>query len=176
MKKITLFIAVFLICSPHLAFSESVSLSTYYPAPFGAYDRIRLVPRPEILPVAGPCKVGMLYARDSDYTLRYCRDVVGNPEAGEWGTMSAGIWENDGSNNVYLIDTDTIDDFSIGIGDIDPDALLEVSSSGQGFDLLMLSTDDDTDGDLFMVNATGQVGIGTVSPTGILDVASITTC
>ncbi len=28
-----------------MVFSESLTLSTYYPAPFGSYDRLKLVPR-----------------------------------------------------------------------------------------------------------------------------------
>ena len=28
-----------------ILFAENITLTTYYPAPFGAYDRLRLVPR-----------------------------------------------------------------------------------------------------------------------------------
>jgi len=122
MKKITLFIAAFLICIPHLAVAETISLSTYYPAPFGTYDRIRLVPRP-IIP--GPlCRVGTLYTRDTDFTLQYCADVGGGPNAGNWGPME-GLWRNDVADNVWLIDSDTVD-FRVGIGTVSPNTQLEL--------------------------------------------------
>lgn len=43
-KFFSLFLAVSLIFCP-LSLAEELTLTTYYPAPFGAYDRIRLVPR-----------------------------------------------------------------------------------------------------------------------------------
>jgi len=169
MKKIILFAIAFLFCNPHLVFSETVALTTFYPAPFGTYDRIRFVPRPEIV---GVCRVGTMYTRDSDNTLRFCRDIGLGPDNGAWGPLPD-VWERDlATNEVFLTDTDTVDDYSVGIGDRTPDAVLEVSSSGQGFDLLKLSTDDGTDGDLFVVKSDGKVGIGTVAPAVELEVQS----
>lgn len=166
MKKIILFVIIFLICSPHLVLAETVTLSTYYPAPFGTYDRVRLVPRD---PIAGACRVGTMYTENVLFTLQFCSDDGSGVNDGAWGVMP-GLWENDGGNEITLVGVDTVDDFHVGIGDSNPNAVLEVSSSGQGFDLFMLSTDDADNGDLFIVDATGQVGIGTITPEALLDI------
>jgi hypothetical protein len=46
--------------------AEELHLTTYYPAPFGSYDRLRLVPRTSFLP--GDCdeprEVGVMYYDD----------------------------------------------------------------------------------------------------------------
>ena len=161
MKKILFFATAFLICSSHLVFSETVSLSTYYPAPFGTYDRLRLVPRDLI---AGNCKVGTMYTENVTNTLQYCAEA-GNPppNTGSWGPM-VGLWENDGSDNISLVGTDDPTTFNVGINDSTPDAMLEVSNDGTAADLFMLSSDDGNDGDLFVVKSDGKVGIGTTAP------------
>jgi len=53
---------------------------------------------------------------------------------------------------------------SLGILDWSPEAQLEVSAHGGPRDLLMLSSNQDSDGDRFIVKNSGNVGIGTVSP------------
>jgi len=54
----------FLIFLSTILFAESIKLSTYYPAPFGAYDRLKLVPR-DSLPLDPNCDdkldLGTLY-------------------------------------------------------------------------------------------------------------------
>ena len=57
-----------------------------------------------------------------------------------------------------------------GIADGTPDALLEASASGGASDLLMLSSDDANDGDLFIVKNSGNVGIGTTDPSSALEI------
>lgn len=55
------------------------------------------------------------------------------------------------------------DSGNVGIGDIGPDALLEVSASGGASTLFMLSSDDANDGNRLIVTNAGNVGIGTPS-------------
>jgi hypothetical protein len=54
---------------------------------------------------------------------------------------------------------------TVGIKVDTPDAMLEVSADGQTTpDLFMLSSNDNTDGDRFIVKNNGNVGIGTNTP------------
>ena len=46
MKK--LICALILLSVSGTAYAETIQLNTYYPAPFGAYDRLRLDPRTTI--------------------------------------------------------------------------------------------------------------------------------
>jgi len=54
MVKIMALVGFLVIISSALFADNVVKLSTYYPAPFGAYDRIKLVPR-ETLPLDPNC-------------------------------------------------------------------------------------------------------------------------
>lgn len=172
MKKIILFSIAFLFCSPHLAFSQqTVSLSTFYPAPFGTYDRVRLVPRP-LIPGAN-CRVGTMYTLETDLTLQYCGENpadLGNEENGVWGP-AIGVWDRDGADNIFLVGTDDPTTFMVGINDSTPDAILEVSGDGSATDLLNLSSNDGNDGNRMTVTSAGDVGLGTATPVERLDLA-----
>jgi hypothetical protein len=110
-------------------------------------------------------------------------DVVGNIHASGWIKAGLGIridGENHGiydsaqSNFIFFDKETTVEgrentgDIRIGIGDNDPDAFLEVSASNKADslnrDLLMVSSDDSNDGDIFIVKNNGNVGIGTNNP------------
>ena len=53
-----------MVCSAPVLWAENITLTTYYPAPFGSYDRLKLVPR-DSLPADPNCNdaedVGILY-------------------------------------------------------------------------------------------------------------------
>ena len=57
-----------------------------------------------------------------------------------------------------------------GVGDVTPDALLEISQSGGSNAPFMISSDDNNDGDRLMVNGSGNFGLGTTTPTSRLHV------
>jgi hypothetical protein len=61
-----------------------------------------------------------------------------------------------------------------GMGDSYPDARLEVSAEGGADDLFMLSSNDDNDGDRFVVKNDGKVGIGSADPQYKLDIRGTT--
>jgi len=62
----------------------------------------------------------------------------------------------------------------LGVGDTTSEARLEVSANGGVSDLFMLSSDDNNDGDRFIVKNSGNVGIGTTSPYAKLSVVGET--
>ena len=74
------------------------------------------------------------------------------------------------------LDMDGYDILNIGkagFGEATPDATLEVVSDGGG-DYLMISSVASADGDIFIVDSSGNVGIGTSSPDRKLDILDAT--
>ncbi len=115
MKKLILFLV--LTFTAGSVYAQSVQLSTYYPSPFGMYDRLRLVPRAELL---GACvgDEGTLYVRSSDTSLRFCGT------GGVWGAFGGGIWTQNG-NNLYPTDTAN-PNLRLGIGTTAPAANVNI--------------------------------------------------
>lgn len=123
-----------------LAFADpvnTVTLTSYYPAPFGAYDRMRLVPRAPL--GAGTCTAaneGTLYIPDSTFAINQCR-------AGTWVPIGDGLWrvERTSANarfdsiadiDQYFLrnfgsywDVDILQPY-VGIGTDDPTAYLHI--------------------------------------------------
>lgn len=82
---ISFFVLLFL---PNIASAETLTLTTYYPAPFGAYDQIRLVPRAAQV---GACAHGTMYVNSTTGNLEFCS------AAGTWGP-APGVWLQNGTN------------------------------------------------------------------------------
>jgi len=61
-----------------------------------------------------------------------------------------------------------------GIGDLTPDALMEITDGSLVNDLLMVSSDDDRNGDSFIVKSDGKVGIDTATPLSWLHIQQST--
>jgi hypothetical protein len=100
--------------------NKMFTLTTYYPAPFGAYDRLRLVPR-AALP-AGQCNNntrGTFYFDQDLNSLRIC----GMTDIWEW---IHGVWIQNG-NDVFLADVANPNLF-VGIGTATPNERLEVNN------------------------------------------------
>jgi hypothetical protein len=77
-------------------------------------------------------------------------------------------------DNAYMVIQGASTGF-VGILDNEPDAHLEVSANGgSGGAVIMVSSNNDNDGDLFIVNEDGNVGIGTTSPYAKLSVVGET--
>ncbi len=55
-------------------------------------------------------------------------------------------------------------ELAVGLGDSTPDAKLEIYGGGGTFPKLMISSAENTNGDLMIVTSSGTVGIGTTSP------------
>lgn len=63
--------------------AEKLTLTTFYPAPSGIYDRIQLAPREEM---EDNCMVGTLYVNNENNFLYYCRPSK-DGEEGKWSEL-----------------------------------------------------------------------------------------
>jgi hypothetical protein len=108
--------------------SETISLVTYYPSPYGAYDRMQLVARD-----SQPCEctqkfMGLLYV-DKTGSLKICTYLE---DKYQW--VSVGFWQ---INNGRLF-PENFDALYVGIGTNEPQARLHISG------------DSRFDGDIFL--------------------------
>ncbi len=145
-KIIELFFAIMMVAAgmllPSPAESADMTMTTYYPALYGEYDRIRLMPRTGS-DLAGTCTIGTLYV-NSGGVPRYCiNDGTGS---GLWGNVPD-LWTQSG-NNIFLTDTLVNSSLKVGIGTSTP--------------TFKLTIQDDN-----MIIAKGVFGSGTTVPSGL---------
>jgi len=101
------------------AHAGSVSLTSHYPAPYGRYDQLRLVPRD---PLPANCDIGTIYVDKTSNLFQYCSDDgVGT---GIWGSGS-NYWTRSGLN-IYT--TDSSLSVYIGIGTATPSEKLHIQA------------------------------------------------
>ncbi len=83
-KIISMIITGIILLSTSLSYStDTITLNTYYPSPFGAYDRIRLAARASL---TGACEPGTLYLDKTTSLLKLCYDDgAGN---GSWDSAT----------------------------------------------------------------------------------------
>jgi hypothetical protein len=115
MKK-SLPLLIFLLVAGR-AEAGSVQFSTYYPAPFGIYDRLRLPPRAAL---TTPCDAGTFYY-ETGVGLKFCDEATQ-----AWGSLGGGVWTQSG-DNIYPSDTATNPNLNVGIGTTNPSSELEVN-------------------------------------------------
>ncbi len=119
MKKFIVFLFLFFLFSLQLVSAESITFTTYYPAPVGAYDRIRLVPRAAM---TGSCSIGTLYVTTTG-DLLYCQnDGFGN------GIWVSGVWTQTGFN-IYPTNTPN-PSVKVGIGLTAPQFRFHIQDGG----------------------------------------------
>lgn len=125
-KIIGLIVILFLCFVSSILAQETITLTTYYPSPFGVYDRLRLAPR-AALPAAdcNGTSIGLMYYDDALNSLRVCEDIGAGPQ---WGSVGgSGIWRRDaGLEYVYL---QNINDF-VGIGLETPQEIFHIRAIG----------------------------------------------
>jgi hypothetical protein len=117
MKKLLLILFVLLVFCVS-AYSETLTLSTYYPAPFGSYDRLRLVPRT----TAGLNCAGMDGLMVYDTTISPAS--VSICSGGTWVPLADRIWSRSGTNIILTTASD-----NVGIGINPPTQKLDVSGN-----------------------------------------------
>jgi hypothetical protein len=131
-KKFTFFSVLFLTLASNLTFlnflafsqgqpqnPEAITITTYYPAPFGVYEQLRLFPI--AAPPAADCNLnseGTMYFDNGSHQLKVCRQNA----AGQFVWQSAGLWTLNG-DNLYPDDTN----WNIGIGTTSPQAKLDIN-------------------------------------------------
>jgi len=218
MKKILFFTLLFVGLSWAVAHAQSLNLQSYFPAPFAAYDRLRLTPLDNTdgnTPQLGQACVGLegtIVVVDASPELRICLDTPTGPE---WTTIPS-VWTLNG-NNLYPTETEaptSNDDIQVGIGTDTPATKLHVVH-GSGAAVVRLEGGDDSGVTLWEAGATpsekgsltfngsddlilqsrsgkidlnaaaggsashhltldttGYVGINTITPTALLEVAA----
>jgi len=114
---------VFFICPPGFAQTESMTMTTYYPAPFGAYDIIRLIPRSD---APNNCADGTLYVDANDNNeLHLC-----GGGSGPGSNDNISVWKQSGTNIFPRKGTGQ----NVGIGTETPGGKLEVAGGTAIFD------------------------------------------
>ncbi len=128
MKKINKkYLFIFIVMTSTLpAYAGNVEITSNYPAPFGTYDRIHLVPRADL---TGPCQIGDLYV-DGSNNFQFCND--NGTGQGVWGHLRE-IWSEQivGNNrNVYPTDTLVNPNLKVGIRTTTPQMTLTLDNDG----------------------------------------------
>jgi len=108
--------------------AEEITMTTYYPVPFGTYKEMRLFPNNTPSPCAAVDDAGKLYYDNTDNQVRACSfNTVTSTY--EWQTFE-GLWDVSG-NDIYPSDAN----WTIGVGTATPDSsvVLDLSSTVAGF-------------------------------------------
>lgn len=144
---ITIGVIVFTLGYCFKASAETLSLTTYYPSPIGAYSELLLVPQAA---KSGACTPGTFYVRNDNYQIEVC----GSTSSWTGSTLSS-AWTQSGTD---LYPNNTA--WNVAIGTVTPGAKLDVNGSAN-----------------IRSNAlvTGNVGIGSTNPATKLDVNGTST-
>ncbi len=88
---------------------ETLTITTYYPSPYGVYKRLRVYPSTDISPLAVCTNKGEMFYNDSDNQLYICNgnNWVSAGGGGDYWTLSG--------TNLYANDTN----WNVGIGTTD---------------------------------------------------------
>ena len=162
MRKIFHLFIPLIFLFPSLLFAENLTLTTYYPSPFGVYDQLRLFPR---APLGTPCKIGTLYVTSPD-GIQFCQDD--GTGTGAWG-HPPGIWDQL-NDDIYLSDTLTNPNIAIGIGTITPNSRLTIKGIGITNATASLNVLDNNDTSILLIKDDGNIGFGTITPASKLTI------
>jgi hypothetical protein len=147
---------LFLLSAPSLLFADSLSLTTYYPAPFGSYSLLKLTPTADAS--MGACdttKNGLIYLSSDSNQLKICID-------GSWDTTSP--WTlNAAGKIVYLTNSDTDTAYKTGIGVLSPNARFHVNGIDDATYGQMELESSGSDAKLSLFNSSGATTTGNSS-------------
>ena len=159
MRKILLALSILCI-SCATVYAETLTLSTYYPAPFGSYDRLKLGPRALGGLVCDAANEGIMYYDSTEKKVMVCSEIFTN--VWDWG--QPGYWTRDDSFSPARLFPTEITDY-VGIGTITPNANLQVngSISRQGTTLLGTAAEQATQVNLGTGGSTTDGSSATIS-------------
>lgn len=110
---------LFLLSTPSLLSADTLSLTTYYPAPFGSYNLLKLTPNTDAsMGVCDSSKTGLFYLSSNSFELKICTGTA-------WSSTNP--WTlNTTTKIVYLTTSDTDTAYKAGIGTSTPDTRFHV--------------------------------------------------
>lgn len=105
----------------HFAFaqttSEEITITTYYPSPYGVYNEMRLYPHSPATTSCDSTQEGLMYYDSVSHNLMVCRD---NGATYAWESTGGGYWVTVG-NDIYNANTG-----NVGIGTNSPTEVFQV--------------------------------------------------
>lgn len=134
---------------------ESLTITTYYPAPFGVYQNLRLFPTTTVPTCAAANDEGVMYYDDTANVnqLMVCRETA--PGVYGWGVSGSNWTHPSGTNFLYTNNPD----WNVGIGTEAPERQLHL----KGVNPIILFEDDEietgtTELTNFMIQADNAAG------------------
>lgn len=152
------FLLLSLLSTPSTIFADTLSLTTYYPAPFGSYSILRLNPSTDAS--MGACdatKTGQLYMSSDSGELKICNGTSWN-SAGPWTHVIA-------SKFVYLYYAVSDTAYKVGIGLNAPLARFHVRGLDDATHGQLRVESTQSDAKLTLYNSSGATTTGNASLT-----------
>lgn len=122
LAAVFVFLAVSIACA-----QESITITTYYPSPYGVYKQLRLSPTDDFTPYAVCTNEGEMYYDASANALYVCSSNPSGIPSGRVWRLAPGagaLWSLNATTNAIY----NTDNRSVGIGTSAPGALLEIYS------------------------------------------------
>jgi hypothetical protein len=82
-RTILLIYLVLLLCAP-VVFAEEVTITTYYPSPYGSYNELQLYPHSTPVATCNATNKGTMYYDSDDNTIHICNGTA-------WGLIGGGV-------------------------------------------------------------------------------------
>ena len=85
-----------------VAGAETLTVTTYYPSPYGIYQQLRLMPTDSIDPLAACSDKGEMYYDDSDNQMYVCNGTSWQSSQSYWTRNLNDIYPNDINSNAGI--------------------------------------------------------------------------